>query len=279
MKIVKSPLTYPGGKHRAVRSIAPFIPRGTKEICSPFFGGGSLEVYWASRGIRVYGYDVFEALTDFWWGLLHHREDLIRRIESYHPLARETFYHLQKTYSHIEDRLERSAVFFVLNKSSFSGLTFSGGMSPGHRDLNPKTIDYLRNFKINNFSVDRMSFHQSIPMHKNSLLYLDPPYYIKSHLYGDRGNTHRDFDHEGLVDILKSRDRWILSYNDCETIHDMYSDFHILYPTWKYGISRNKESSEILILSPDMSEYANKNGLLKRYSEKVIDTSEQMSLF
>ena len=51
--IQKSPLRYPGGKSRAVKIISEHIRKDTTQICSPFFGGGSLEIHWAQNGIRV----------------------------------------------------------------------------------------------------------------------------------------------------------------------------------------------------------------------------------
>ena len=52
--IVKSPLRYPGVKSRAVKIISKYIPKGTTEICSPFFGGGSLELFCAQNGISLW---------------------------------------------------------------------------------------------------------------------------------------------------------------------------------------------------------------------------------
>ena len=40
----KSPLRYAGGKSRGVMEISHFIPQETKVICSPFIGGGSIEL-------------------------------------------------------------------------------------------------------------------------------------------------------------------------------------------------------------------------------------------
>ena len=37
----KSPLRYAGGKSKAIKILKQYIPPNTKEICSPFFGGGS----------------------------------------------------------------------------------------------------------------------------------------------------------------------------------------------------------------------------------------------
>ena len=70
--------------------------------------------------------------------------------------------------------------------------------------------------------------------------------------YGKKGNAHKDFDHAGLADLLYNRKQWILSYNDCKEIRELYSGFTIISPTWKYGMSTDKSSKEILIFSKDL---------------------------
>ncbi|MEO5673071.1 MAG: hypothetical protein ABIQ74_00355, partial [Chitinophagales bacterium] len=52
-----------------------------------------------------------------------------------------------------------------------------------------------------------------------------------------------------LAVILRNREHWILSYNDCREIRNLYEGFHILTPNWKYGMSNDKLSKEILIFS------------------------------
>ena len=65
-----SPLRYPGGKSRAVELITTkyIIPNLSERqnVCSPFFGGGSIELYLAKKGYKVSGYDDFRSLVDFW---------------------------------------------------------------------------------------------------------------------------------------------------------------------------------------------------------------------
>ncbi len=254
--IVKSPLRYPGGKSRAVKIISKYIPNDAKRICSPFFGGGSLEIHCAQNGIRVYGYDTFGPLVDFWQILLKNPKKLAHYVRAYHPLNREKFYELQKMQLDSKSKLERATIFFVLNRTSFSGSTLSGGMATGGADNNPRftksSIDNIESFKIRNLTVRQLDFKKSIPKHKNDLLYLDPPYIIQSRLYGKKGDLHKHFDHYGLAKILKKRDSWILSYNNSKEIHEIYSDYKILYPDWKYGMSLNKKSREVLIVSHDL---------------------------
>jgi DNA adenine methylase len=78
-----------------------------------------------------------------------------------------------------------------------------------------------------------------------------------SKLYGRKGDLHKDFDHDGLTKILKKRNNWILSYNNSKEIHELYSDFVVLYPDWKYGMSNDKASREVLILSHDIARLNN----------------------
>ncbi len=254
---VRSPLRYPGGKSRAVKIIARYIPKGTKQLCSPFFGGGSFEIFCAQNGVRVYGYDNFQPLVDFWQLLLNNPEKLADGVEKYHPIKKEKFYELQNVQLESKNKLECAILFFVLNRASFSGSTLSGGMASGGQDGNPRftrsSIERLRHFRVDNLSVEFADFKKSIPRHKNMLLYLDPPYLIESKLYGRKGNLHKNFDHEGLAKILKKRNNWILSYNNSKEIHELYDDFTILYPDWKYGMSNNKTSREVLILSHDVT--------------------------
>lgn len=255
--IVKSPLRYPGGKSRAVKIISKYIPNDTIELCSPFFGGGSFELFCAQKGIRVYGYDSFGPLVDFWQVLLTNPKKLAENVKKYHPLKKEKFYELQKIQLDSKSKLERATVFFVLNRTSFSGSTLSGGMASGGKDGNPRftksSIEKIRHFKIKNITVKLADFKKSIPRHENTLLYLDPPYLIQSKLYGKKGHLHKNFDHVGLAKILKKRNKWILSYNNSKEIHELYSDYTILYPDWKYGMSNNKKSREVLILSHDLA--------------------------
>jgi DNA adenine methylase len=246
---VRSPLRYPGGKTRGVEFITQFFPANLDKLLSPFFGGGSIELFMASKGTLVYGYDIFNPLVEFWQCLTMHPNKLADKVEKYFPLPKNKFYELQHTQTKFKTKLERAAVYYVLNRSSFSGATLSGGMSPEHPRFTVSSIERLRNFTNQNIIVGMATFKESLKKHPFTFTYLDPPYLIKSSLYGKKGNAHKDFDHEELAGILKEREHWILSYNDCNEIRELYDGFHILTPNWKYGMSNDKISREVLIFS------------------------------
>lgn len=250
-KYPRSPLRYPGGKNRAVSTILRLIPDNETTLCSPFLGGGSIELASTTR-MQVRGYDLFEPLINFWKILLKKPQELADQVKSFHPLAKQAFYRLQKDFQGIKDDLERAAVFYVLNRSSFSGTTLSGGMSPGHPRFTESSIDRLRNFSVKSFNVDCLDFSESIPINSDAFLYLDPPYLNKQALYGINGHTHIDFDHTRLADMLNQRDRWILSYNDCPEVRYLYKDYRIIPLEWVYGMSKDKTSNEVVILSKDV---------------------------
>jgi DNA adenine methylase len=250
LSIVKSPLRYPGGKYRAIKLITRLIPAGVTELVSPFFGGGSIELNCAANGIRVYGYDSFKPLVAFWKLLQTDPQRLAEQVQNHYPLTREAFYRLQKLHRE-EETEEQAVLFYVLNRASFSGTTMSGGCSQDSVQgrFTQASIDRLLSFSTQNFSVDCLDFHATLARHPQAFLYLDPPYMIKSTLYGNRGSTHRGFDHQGLAAKLKQRSGWILSYNNCEQVREFYKDFEITYPDWKYGMSNDKTSQEVLILN------------------------------
>tara|TARA_R100001509_G_scaffold164204_1_gene140967 strand:+ start:2206 stop:3099 length:894 start_codon:yes stop_codon:yes gene_type:complete len=198
---MKTPLRYPGGKSRAVKYILPLIPEDCGELCSPFLGGGSVELAVAERGTKVYGYDIFAPLVWFWEALLEDPERLSSISDSYR---------VEKEYDHkgkierkkglplesfrqfrdeIKEELSKkdpqfsfdlAAKVYAINRSSFSGATLSGGFSKraSYARFTDSSIDRIRNFKEPNLLVQRMDFKQSIARHPNAFLYLDPPYML-----------------------------------------------------------------------------------------------------
>ena len=121
-ELVRSLLRYPGGKTRAVSTMLRYLPLGLETLVSPFFGGGSVELALASRGTRVYGYDAFKPLVIFWNAVMSDASALAKEVKKYHPLPKAKFYELQRSMraGQVRDK-DLATVFYVLNRSSFSG--------------------------------------------------------------------------------------------------------------------------------------------------------------
>lgn len=257
----KSPLRYPGGKSFAIPIILPYFPTDLKEMVSPFMGGGSIELECAYMGIRVHAYDIFDPVVNFWQQLLDNKRELYNEICKYPtPLPKVKFYVLQKSYDKLETPAQKAAAFFVLNRTSFSGTTFSGGMSPTQQSWNHACKEKIREFVVgglfNNkkLSVDKADFKESMTKHQDLFAYMDPPYLLEtSNLYGDRGSTHKDFDHlEFFEQVKKMKNKWAISYNGHPDLLELYKDYNIIKLDWQYAMvskGGTKKADEILIMN------------------------------
>jgi DNA adenine methylase len=60
---------------------------------------------------------------------------------------------------------------------------------------------------------------------------------------------YESFNHNQLYDLIKTKKNWLITYNNCDYIRELYKDYKILEVDWKYGMNKTKASSEIIILS------------------------------
>jgi DNA adenine methylase len=292
---MKTPLRYAGGKSRAIKHIS-HLAKNEKTIVSPFFGGGSLEIFWASQHKKIIGYDIFDVLVNFWDVLLNKNDELVHElnkitptIEEYKQIKEE----LMKTpntqnmlsewktdtYRRTDiveiDNVKLAAYYYFNHNCSYGPGYLGWGSSVYLNDVKWQgMIDKIQKFKVPYMEVKRDSFENVLINHSQDFIYLDPPYYTeidsdnKMHaaIYPMKNiPVHHDgFNHELLRDLLKNhKGKFVLSYNNCETIRNYYSDFDQSFPSWNYsmgngetrigknrkemGITNSKESHEILI--------------------------------
>lgn len=95
--------------------------------------------------------------------------------------------------------------------------------------------------------MEYADYKVALDKHSDKFLYLDPPYANGGKLYGTRGDMHDGFQHEELAEILRSRTKWLLSYNDCKQVRALYSGYETIVPEWAYGMNNERKSSEVLI--------------------------------
>ncbi len=123
--------------------------------------------------------------------------------------------------------IQRAARFYTLIKESFGADTKSFGL----RSINMlKAVDYLQDVskRLSRVVIENVDFEQLIKVYdrKETLFYLDPPYYDAEKYYPDRFNIE---DHQRLKDILSQiKGKFILSYNDCESIRELYHEYNLI---------------------------------------------------
>ena len=295
---MRTPLRYAGGKSKAYEIITQHLPAFPypERIVSPFNGGGSLESRWSSElGIEVIGYDIFDALVNFWEVLLSTPEELAKELLKLSPtkevyaevkeilMCWEVTQEMLKDWSTDHYRREsisldplKAAAYYYFNHNLSYGPMYLGWMSKIYADETKwrKTCERIREYDNPRYEVRSGTFEEVIPDCRGELLYLDPPYYLEKDgdnkmfkgIYPNANIDvhHSGFDHEKLRDLLHSHEgSFILSYNNCETIREYYSDFDLYYPSWHYSyalgetrIGKNKsevgntpkESHEILVV-------------------------------
>lgn len=249
---MKSPLRYPGGKTRAVKILEKYVPHGAHTVVSPFFGGGSFEIALAKRGFRVKANDLFFPLYTFWTTLQKYPTELAQTVQRQMPVSKEVFHSLRRGISNIDGPLDIAASYFIINRCSFNGSTFCGGFSSAAASgrLTESSLKTLKDIRLDQFefsNLDACDFLATCPETPGVFVYADPPYYISSYIYGKDGDLHESFDHEKFARVIKQRNDWVLSYNDCEYIRKLYSDCTICEEKWSYGMNASKASSEIVI--------------------------------
>jgi DNA adenine methylase len=266
--LIKSPLRYPGGKQKLVKPIFGRIPGDITEYREAFFGGGSVFFFVrqqeVARSINHWWVnDKFEPLANLWQQTALQTPLVVDMVEAFIRDAvdgRSLHKGLRKLYSQFQDPEDRAAAFFILNRCSFSGLTFSGGFSQESYD-GRLTANSIRNLEkcsglLSDVLITNLDYSELLlapPKEEGGkvFLYLDPPYEIAaSNLYGDKGNMHLHFDHARFAEDCKNcKDhRWLITYNDSEYIRSLFSwatilEFDVLYSMNSAG----KKKKEILI--------------------------------
>ena len=253
-----SPLRYPGGKTRAIGILYGYMQEHypqRKILLSPFFGGGSFELFLSVNGYTVYGNDLFIPLYNFWITKQTHCKTLVAKIKENMPVSKERFHELRDTIMNESDKVKMSTSYFIINRTSFSGATLSGGFSEqaSKGRLTESSIHRLYECKVDSIvfsNLDCNTFLDSHPETSDTVVYADPPYYINGFIYGKNGDIHESFDHIKFAENMRKRNDWIISYNDCEYIRNLYVGCRIFTTSWTYGMNKSKASSEIIILPP-----------------------------
>lgn len=250
-----SPLAYVGAKRKLFPIFKEYLPINIKEIVSPFIGGGSLELLCTARGIKVKGFDNFDLLVEFWQVFLEDTTRLIDKTTEIFPISDEEFlFHIDSRLGTIHDKLHRAALFWCINKQSWSSKMFAtrSCKKEEHIGHTPNYFKKFSDWQNQNIIIEQQDCFETIEKNDGTFLYLDPPYVE----HGDNQYGSRDqkqvFDHEKLYGYLKtSNSPWILSYDKHPSIYKMYDGYQIIEPEWRYHFNKKYElkANELLILN------------------------------
>lgn len=264
---------YPGGKTKLRKKIIERLTInsvGLSEYREPFFGGGSI-------GLLMIPYPQFTSawindkdigLVCLWKSVRDHADALRKRVKGYTPKV-EDFYTFKIELENVkflpqitEEIVELGFKKLVIHQISYSGLgTKSGGPLGGKEQKSEYKIgcrwsgEYLSkkisklhcaltriNVDCTNDDFENLLFAGETP----ALIYLDPPYYVKGGALYQHAFTEED--HKRLAIALKNTiHKWVLSYDDCDEIRDLYSWAHIETLSVNYSITTARQKNELLI--------------------------------
>jgi len=239
-------------------------------------GGTYAEVYAGGAGIALgllasghaktaYINDLNPAVYAFWSAVFNTPDDLCELIRSTPLTIKEwkkqrSIFRAPKEHSELE--LGFSA--FYLNRTNRSGI-LKGGVIGGLKQDGAWKMDvrfnrdglcqkvqqaavYAEQVKIYNLDAEDFLKQFGTKLPKDSLLYLDPPYFVKSKgLYQDGYSLE---DHERLAKrIAKLRRPWIVSYDDVPEVWTCYGDFRSISYELSYTAGAKGKGKEVLFVS------------------------------
>ena len=256
VKALKTPLRYPGGKSKAIKTLTPWFPQIISEYREPFIGGGSIAIQITKLypDIPVWINDLYVPLYNFWVQLRDRGEELSERVreEKQRTLdagdkdkvtekAKELFNKYKDEIDTYDD-FEKAVAFFIMNKCSFSGLTENSTFSQSASNSNFSLVgaDKLAQFSelIKHWKITNIDYSEVMKAHGSSdtFIFLDPPYDIKDFLYGKNREMHKSFDHDRFADdVYNCVHKFMITYNVNDRLMELYKNYNL--KEWKLRYS------------------------------------------
>lgn len=271
-----SPLRYPGAKWRLERFVTSLLAANGLEhghYVEPFAGGASLAISLLLRGSveKIHLNDLDRSIFAFWYSVLFRTEELIDKIAGV-PVSMDSWYEQKEVQRKKASAgmLELGFSTFFLNRTNRSGI-LSAGVIGGKAQEGRWKIDARFNKgnlisrvrrladlreRIEISNLDALDFLKKtmdiVP--GNSLVYLDPPYFVKGQdLYM---NYYGCEDHARLASYVQEHLKlpWMVSYDDTPEIKSLYSRAKSTEEPYSlpYSASKERKGREVFFLAPGL---------------------------
>lgn len=279
MPATLTPLRYPGGKTKYAKLFAEVIRRNGLTSCKfieVFAGGAGSAISLLLKGHvgSLVLNDLDVSIYSFWKAVKEYPEELVDLIEKT-PISIQEWKNQKRIYEAKDTKEELLLGFatFYLNRSNHSGILHArpvGGMSQNgryridSRFTKSTSIEKIRRIasfadKIEVCNLDGNNLIDLLVSKykaEKTLIYFDPPYYQKGPALYLNHFCHGD--HERLRDsILACPLPWLLSYDRCSEIVDLYKDqgCKIYVNSLRHTIAGNSEAEELIVSPLNVPEY------------------------
>ena len=222
-------ITWIGGKRLLRKTILEEFPQSSEiERYIEVFGGAGWVLFAkeSHAPVEVFN-DVNDNLINLYRCVKYHPEALQKEIE-WSLTSREQFYEKRERMGYRgETDIQRASDYFFIIKNSYGANCRTFGLLA--KDL-IKASEYLSqvSLRLKKTIIENIDFERLVKLYDRTgaLFYADPPY------YGSEKNYTCEFsqdDHLRLHQVLSEiKGRFILSYNDCEYIRDLYKCYRII---------------------------------------------------
>lgn len=206
-RILKTPVSYYGGKQKLVPVILPLIPKHVT-YAEPFTGGGAIFFSKPPSNVEIIN-DTNKELINFYSVLKNRFIDLVQMVRvTMHSRTMHNDAHVVYNSPHLFDEIKRAWSFWVLSSQSFSAIIDG---SWGYDKTDNTTTQKIAN-KINEFTEQLSIRLQNVQVEcadalyiiqsrdtANTFFYCDPPYFNS-----DCGhyNGYHEQDYENLLILL-----------------------------------------------------------------------------
>lgn len=266
-----TPLRYPGGKAKFAPVIKQIIEKNNLNghYIEPYAGGAgvSLDLLFNNYCTDIHINDLDLAIYHFWKSVTEQTEDFIRLINDTKITIQE--WHNQKSLIKRNDisPLEHGFAAFFLNRTNRSGILKAGvigGLNQAgnykldcrfNKENLIKRIERIGNvakhIHVTNLDTEKWLpiINDAIP--RNSLIYLDPPYYEKGQ--GLYRNFYRHQDHLAIKEKLANVEiPWVVSYDNHPVIKEIYQQYRQGEYTLNYSANKKMKATEIVIYSDNL---------------------------
>jgi DNA adenine methylase len=264
-----SPLRYPGGKTRLAKTMdSIFVKNNLLDgtYVEPYAGGAgvALHLLITGRAGNIVVNDADPVIYAFWQTLLEDYQTFIARIEDCDVSIENWYTQKNILNNHLHHSIsDVGFAAFFLNRTNVSGV-LKGGCIGGlnqqgnykidvrfNKDILIKRIKLigLHKNRIRLFNLDAMDLLDLIQpeLTQQSLVYLDPPYYVKgSTLYR---NYYKHDDHVAIADRIKKIETpWVITYDNVEPIQRLYRGQNSIDFYLTYAANRTRlKGSEVMI--------------------------------
>ena len=187
---------------------------------------------------------------EFWSCAINDPETIydLAASESFENLKNQKIFHiLQENWPRYKDPYVRSALFFMLNRLSDTGLISSGNFNES--GINPVCLSYLKNFKVENFHLQYtkdLELCSTISSCADcDYLLIPAPRFSHNLIKGSEifGRESSKVNHKELFETLKGvNTKFVVMYSPHSMIYELYKDYNIAMID-RYGSPTNKKQN------------------------------------